>query len=486
MVHPLVLAKLGAGTHFFLLLGLAFFGLLILLSADSVQAQERYPVPWDKIASETLEHFQTILRMDTTNPPGNETQVAEYLKTILEREGIAAELLALDPKRANLVARIRGNGSKRPILVMGHTDVVGVQREKWSVDPFAAVWKNGYIWGRGALDDKDNVTGGLMLMLLLKRHGVKLDRDVIFLAEAGEEGYDKEGLRHVIARHWDKIDAEFALAEGGGGVVKNGKVQYVAVATTEKFRWRVQLIARGTAGHGSIPRADNAIVRLANAVSKVAAWVPPMRLNETTRTYFERLAQISPPSAAARYRALSNPKEQGEVERYFAQHEPRHNSMIRTSIAPTMLKGGFRGNVIPSEAEAFIDIRALPDEDMVKFKKRLEELIGDPNVEIKTSPGREAAPASRLDTEMFAALEATQKSLYPGSITLPVILTGASDLSPLRYKGVQAYGVGPFITEEESAAGGGAHEDNERIQEKSLHDFVKYLWQAVLEVAASK
>jgi acetylornithine deacetylase/succinyl-diaminopimelate desuccinylase-like protein len=286
MVHPLVLAKLGAGTHFFLLLGLAFFGLLILLSADSVQAQERYPVPWDKVANETLEHFQTILRMDTTNPPGNETQVAEYLKTILEREGIAVELLALDPKRANLVARIRGNGYKRPILVMGHTDVVGVQREKWSVDPFAAVRKNGYIWGRGALDDKDNVTGGLMLMLLLKRQGVKLDRDVIFLAEAGEEGYDKEGLRHVIARHWDKIDAEFALAEGGGGVVKNGKVQYVAVATTEKFRWRVQLIARGTAGHGSIPRPDNAIVRLANAVSKVAAWVPPMRLNETTRTYF--------------------------------------------------------------------------------------------------------------------------------------------------------------------------------------------------------
>ena len=158
-------------------------------AVPGAEAQDCYPVQWDKVARETLEHFQALLRLDTTSPPGNETRVAEYLKKALEQEGISATLLALDPKRANLVARIRGNGSKRPILVMGHTDVVGVQREKWSVDPFAAVRKDGYIWGRGAQDDKDNVTAGLMLMLLLKRQGVKLDRDVIFLAEAGEEGY---------------------------------------------------------------------------------------------------------------------------------------------------------------------------------------------------------------------------------------------------------------------------------------------------------
>jgi acetylornithine deacetylase/succinyl-diaminopimelate desuccinylase-like protein len=443
----------------------------------------RYPVPWDQVEKETLEHFQTIVRMDTSSPPGNETLVAEYLKQVLEREGIPARMLALDPKRANLVARIRGNGSKRPILVMGHTDVVGVQREKWSVDPFGAVRKDGYIWGRGTGDDKDNATAGLMLLLLLKRQGVKLDRDVIFLAEAGEEGYYAEGVRYVIANHWEEIDAEYALAEGGGGFIKDGKVHHISIATSEKVRIEVQLIARGTAGHGSIPRPDNAVVRLAGAISRIAAWAQPMRLDDTTRTYFQRIAGISPPEAAARYRSLLNPREQAEVERHFAQHELRHNSMIRTSLSPNVMKAGFRANVIPSEAEALIDIRALPDEDLPKFVERLREVIGDPHIEIKTNSGRPAAPASRLNTEMFAALEAAQKRIYPGSVTIPVLLTGATDMSPLRAKGIQAYGIGPVVDSEEN---GGAHSDDERILEKSLHEFVRFCWHAVLEVAAAK
>ena len=452
-------------------------------AVPGAEAQDFYPVPWDKVASETLQHFQALLRLDTTSPPGNETRVAEYLKKALEQEGISATLLALDPKRANLVARIRGNGSKRPILVMGHTDVVGVQREKWSVDPFAAVRKDGYIWGRGAQDDKDNVTAGLMLMLLLKRQGVKLDRDVIFLAEAGEEGYAKEGLKYVMEQHWDQIDAEFALAEGGDGIIKDGKVRYLRVATSEKYRWGIQLLARGSAGHGSMPRPDNAIVRLSKAISKLAAYVPPMRLNETTRTYFERLAKISSPEAEARYRDILHPQKQSEVENYFAEHEFRHNSMIRTTIAPTLFKGGFRGNVIPSEAEALIDIRALPDEDIPKFERKLREIIADPHVEIKPMPGRDPAPASCIDTEMFKALEKVKDHLYPGTVILPLTLTGASDLSPLRAKGVQAYGIGPLIETDEE---GGAHADNERILEKSLYDLVKLQWYAVLEVAASK
>jgi acetylornithine deacetylase/succinyl-diaminopimelate desuccinylase-like protein len=443
----------------------------------------QYPVPWNEVEKETLEHFQAIVRMDTTSPPGNETVVAEYLKTVLEKEGIPARLLALEPNRANLVARIRGNGRKRPILVMGHTDVVGVQREKWSVDPFAAVRKGGYIWGRGTGDDKDNVAAGLMLLLLLKRQGVRLDRDVIFLAEGGEEGYSPTGVRYVIDKHWEEIDAEFALAEGGGGVLKDGKVLYLSVATSEKVRMEVRLIARGTAGHGSIPRPDNAVVRLANAISRVAGWAQPMRLDETTRTYFQRLAGISPPEAAARYRAILDSHERAEVERYFAQHELRHNSMIRTSLSPNVLKAGFRANVIPSEAEALIDIRALPDEDLAGFGECLREVIADPHIEIKTTMGRPAAPASSLNTEMFAALEAAQKGIYPESVTVPILLPGATDMSPLRAKGIQAYGIGPVVDDEEV---GGAHSDDERILEKSLYDFVRFLWHAILEVAAEK
>ncbi|MBI4528217.1 MAG: M20/M25/M40 family metallo-hydrolase [Deltaproteobacteria bacterium] len=460
--------------------------LVVLLFSSVAQGQERYRVPWDKVANETIEHFQALLRIDTTNPPGNETLVAEHLKKILEREGIPAKLLALEPRRANLVARIRGNGSKRPILVMGHTDVVGVQRERWTVDPFGAVRKNGYIYGRGSADDKDNVVAGLMLMLLLKRHNVKLDRDVIFLAEAGEESFAAAGLKYVIERHWNEIDAEFAVAEGGGGSLRDGKAHYVRVGTTEKVGRGARLIARGTAGHGSIPRPDNAVVRLANAVAKLAAWTPPMRLNETTRTYFERLATISHPDAAARYKGIFDAGKRPEIERHFAQHELRHNSMIRTSINPTMLKAGFRSNVVPSEAEAYLDIRALPDEEMENFIERMREVIGDPNVEIKPASWREAARPSRLDTEMFRALEEAQKRVYPEAITLPYMLTGATDMTPLRARGVQAYGIGPLSEEGEYRDSGGAHGDDERILERALHDFVRLQWYAVLDVAASR
>ena len=463
--------------------GFGFFALVAFGLILSAESRERYPVSWKRVEKETLDHFLALVRTDTSSPPGNETRVAEYLKGVLEGEGIPAKLLALDPKRANLVARIRGNGSKRPILVMGHTDVVGVQREKWSVDPFAAVRKDGYIWGRGTVDDKDNVTACLMLLLLLKRQGVKLDRDVIFLAEGGEEGYAQEGVRYVIANHWEEIDAEYALAEGGSGIIRDGKVSYIGVATSEKVRLEVQLITRGTAGHGSMPRPDNAVIRLANAISRVAAWTQAMRLDETTRTYFERLAGISPPEEAARYRALLDSRKRAEVERYFAEHEIRHNSMIRTSLSPNVLKAGIRANVIPSEAEAIIDIRALPGENLSELVEGLRKIIADPQVEIRTTTGRPAAPASSLDTEMFAALEKAQKRLYPESLTIPILLTGATDLSPLRARGVQAYGIGPVVESEEI---GGAHADDERILEKSLNDFVKFLWYAVVELAATK
>lgn len=461
------------------------FVLLVLFLIQTVEAQERYSVPWDKVANETLEHFQALIRIDTSNPPGNETQAAEYMKGVLEREGIRAKLLALDPKRSNLVARIPGNGSKKPILVMGHTDVVGVQKEKWSVDPFAAVRKDGYIWGRGTIDDKHDVTAGLMLMLLLKRQGVKLDRDVILLCEAGEESFDKEGLKHVIDKHWEEIDAEFALAEGGGGIIRDEKARSLVIATAEKYRWLVQLVAKGRSGHASVPMSESAVLKIANAVVKIGAWVPEMRLSETTRIYFERLAKIAPPESAARYRAILDPAKRAEAERYFARNEPWHNSVIRTTLSPTVLKAGFRSNVIPSEAEATIDIRTLPDEDMVQFRKRLEEVIGDPSIEINPLPGAgpDMAPASKLDTEMWAALERTQKRLYPEAILLPTMMTGASDKSPLLSKGVQAYGIGPLKLEKDS---GLAHSDNERILEKSLHDYVRFMWYAVLEIAATK
>lgn len=453
-------------------------------------AQAAEPVvDWETAKAETLLHYQSIVRINTSNPPGNETSVVNYLKSVLDREGISYQIFAREPSRANLVARLKGNGKKKPIMILGHTDTVGVQPKVWPVDPFGAVRKDGFIWGRGTTDNKDGVAAGLMLILHLKRLRVPLDRDVIYVAEASEEsatGATNVGIDYLVNEHWTDIEAEYALAEGGFVHSENGRVRFVEVAATEKVPRRAKLIATGTSGHGSRPRRDNAIAHLSTAVSKVANWEPPMRLNDVTRTFFERLSTISPPEEAARYNGLFDPQKTGAIQNYFAEHDLGKYSILRTSISPTILTAGFRENVIPSQAEAMLDIRALPDEDMAKFYAQMDRVIGDPAVKIVPSPpGRPAAPPSRLDTEMFRALEAAQRRLYPGAITVPGMVTGATDLAQLRAKGVQAYGIGPRFDEKEFAEHGW-HSDVERLSEDSLYGLVQFMWYSVLEVAAAK
>ena len=202
---------------------LAAFLTLVSFAAN---AQDRYLVDWDEVGEEAINHLVELVQIDTSNPPGNETEAANYIKAELAREGIDSELYALDPDRANLVARIRGNGSKKPILIMGHTDVVGVQAERWDEEPFGGLRRDGWIYGRGTLDDKDNVTAGLMLLKMLKRYGVELDRDIIFLAESGEEGTPEVGVNYMVEHHWDKIEAEYCLAEGGSNILEaKGRVR---------------------------------------------------------------------------------------------------------------------------------------------------------------------------------------------------------------------------------------------------------------------
>jgi acetylornithine deacetylase/succinyl-diaminopimelate desuccinylase-like protein len=459
--------------------------LLLFLVGMPPAVAELPEIDWAQVERESLEHFAALLRIDTSSPPGNETEAARYLRGVLADNGISSELFSREDHRANLVARIEGNGSRRPILVLGHTDVVGAEPGRWTVDPFQAASNNGYIYGRGALDDKDNVTAGLMLLLLLERHSVALERDVVFLAEAGEEGTPEYGVQFMIDNHWDRIAAEYCIAEGGTTVASDGSVDYVAVATTEKFPMRVRLVARGTAGHGSIPRIDNAVTALATAVSRLGRWQPPMRLIDTTETYFERLATISSTDEAERYRALLDEDRRADAEQYLAEHEPQHYSLLRTSVVPTVVDGGFRMNVIPSEAEAVLDIRALPGEDPDAFYEEIAALVDDPNVEIIPFPiYRPPGPPSSIDNEMFRAFESATARMFPSAVTLPSMLTGATDMSNLRAKGVQCYGIGPIRDVADIAAGGGAHGDDERILEGSLIKLVQFLWYAVGEVAA--
>jgi acetylornithine deacetylase/succinyl-diaminopimelate desuccinylase-like protein len=426
-----------------------------------------------------------FIQVDTSNPPGNETQGAEYLKRLLDGEGIPSEIFALEPARGNLVARLKGNGRKKPLLLMGHIDVVGVERSKWTVDPFGGVIKDGYIYGRGAADDKGMASVCLEVMLLLHRLKVPLDRDVIFLAEGGEESSTYVGIDFMVSKHWDKIDCEFALNEGGRIYAQDSKVQYVGVATTEKVPRAVFLTAKGSSGHGSRPRTDNAIVHLAAAVAKLGQWQPSMRLNDTTRAFFARLSKIVPADEAFLYSHLEDPVLGTMVQEKLRQTNIGYNSMLRTSVSPTVIKGGFRFNVIPADATATLDVRFLPDEDQEGFAGILRKVIDDPAIEIALAePGsRKPSAPSRIDTEMFQALERAQRKLFPEASTLPMMLTGATDSAQLRARGVQAYGLGSVASDEDSAR---VHGNDERLSIEGVGKFLEYVWWSVTEVAAAK
>lgn len=449
---------------------------LVALLATSVFAQQP---DFKKAGDEARKFLTDLIRIDTSNPPGNEARAAEYIKGVLAAEGIPAQIYESTPGRGNLVARLKGSGKKKPLLLMGHLDVVGVERDKWTVDPFAAVIKDGYIYGRGSHDDKAMDAANLEVILLLHRLKIPLDRDVILLAEAGEEGTTQFGIDYMVASHWDVIECEYALNEGGGIPQENGKALYVGVSTAEKVPRGIILRARGTSGHGSAPRVDNAIAHLAAAVSRVANWEAPMRLNETTRRFFEQLARISPPEKARLYAHVEDPA----AQKLLHEREPAYYSMLRTSLVPTIIKGGFRSNVIPADAEARFDVRALPDENMDALKADLTKLINDPAVEItdaETANARPATPPSGLDTDAYRALEHAQQRVFPGVQTIPIMQVGATDSSELRAKGVHAYGVGSPMSAEDQKR---IHGNDERVEIEGFGKFVEFLYAATVEIS---
>src|SRR4051794_29105355 len=337
---------------------------LALASHSKLSAQTPAGPDWTRMEGETLQHFQALLRLDTSNPPGNEYLVTDYVKSVLEKEGIAVEVFASDPKRPNLIARLKGSGRRQPVLYMGHSDVVTVDPKKWTFPPFSATRDGGYIYGRGSLDDKPHVVAGLMTLLTLKRLNVPLDRDVIFLVESGEEGSTGVGIGYVVAEHYPDIQAEYCLAEGGNVTRVAGQVKFASIQAREKVSRGIELTAVGPSGHGSAPLAGMAISQLARAVAALSDWRVPFMFNDTTREFFRLMATVSSPEDAARYRAVlgSDPAAAAAAHDFFQKNEPRNASMLHTSISPTIIAGGYRSNVIPSEAKATLDVRMMPDE----------------------------------------------------------------------------------------------------------------------------
>jgi len=456
----------------------------VLLALGSVLTLSGQTLDWNSINAETLKYFTDLVKMDTSLPAGNETVAAQYVTRVLEHEGIPSKLTGSNPKRQSLIARLKGTGAKRPILIMGHTDVVGVQRAKWAQDPFGAARIDGYIWGRGTLDDKDNLVASLMTMLLLKRTNTPLDRDVIFVTEADEEAGGNLGIRELIQNNWPEIEAEYCLAEGGGFSSRGGKVTHQLVQLGEKMPRQMKITVQGTAGHGSQPREDNAIVHVSGAVAKLGAWQPPMRLNDITRSYFELLPQVADPEDAQRFKDLFNSAKTAEVQDYFRANDIFNNSVLRTTVSPNIVQGGFLANVIPSEASATLDVRALPDEDMAKFQDQMRTMIGDPTVKLEpTGVQAQVSPPSKMDTELYRVLGDVQKRLYPGTVLIPSMSTGATDMRGLRSKGVMCYGIGSEVPKEDLLTHA-VHSDNERVKESGLYQFVRYQYEVVRQIAA--
>jgi acetylornithine deacetylase/succinyl-diaminopimelate desuccinylase-like protein len=444
-------------------------------------------IDWTATNTELLRHFQALIRIDTQDPPGNETRVVEYIKQVLEAGGIPVTVAARDPARANAIARIKGNGSKRPVLIMGHSDTVKVDPSKWKFPPFSATRDGGYVYGRGVLDNKWQVAANIETMLLLKRRNIPLDRDVIFVAEAGEEAATGPGIEYLVNERWSDIDAEYCIAEAGEVVRRGGQLRYAMTETAEKQPRGARLVARGPSGHGSRPLRSSAILHLARAIEKISLWDPPMRLNETTRSYFTMLASLAPPADAARYTALLDAGKAADARAYLADHEPLQYSMLHTSISANIISGGFQVNVIPSEAEATLDIRALPDESMDAFYDQMRRVIDDPVVTLvpNTNNQRPGSAPSRMDSDMYRAIAAANRKVY-NVPTLPYMQTGATDMAFLRAKGMQCYGVSLATDEEDMLKGFAAHSDQERVLEDSIYKYLQFQWDVLSSTAFAR
>ncbi|HEV3483697.1 MAG TPA: M20/M25/M40 family metallo-hydrolase [Candidatus Acidoferrales bacterium] len=438
--------------------------------------------------NEAISWLQGLVRINTTNPPGNELNAAKYLAAILEREGIHAEVFESTPGRGFLVARLSSSAvpdPSRALLLMGHLDVVGVDRSKWKVEPFSGVIQDGYLYGRGAIDDKSMTIANLAVFIALKRSGARLDRDVIFLAEGDEEAGGASGMTFAVEKHWDKIAAGFALNEGGRVLEKNGKVEYVGVQVSEKVAVNVDVIASGTSGHASVPLKDNPITHLANAMSKISTYEAPVQFNSVTRAYFDGLAPLEDEETGKWIRALQSSDRADHAARWISDANPTWNAMLRDTVTPTMLQAGIRENVVPSEARGVINVRLLPGNMIDALVAKLQQMVNDPQVKLEIEPGGgEAAPSSSLSSDLYASITRVAGKDFPSAPVLPYMSTSATDSIPLRMRDVQAYGLLPFpMTQDDLSR---MHGDNERIQLDNFRKGLEFLSGVVVDFVVAK
>jgi acetylornithine deacetylase/succinyl-diaminopimelate desuccinylase-like protein len=426
-----------------------------------------------------------LIRVNTSNPPGNEGGIATLLAPRFRALGFEVDIVQTpDSGKAHFIARLRGNGSKRPVLIAAHADVVGVEREKWTVDPFAGVVKDGYVFGRGAIDFKGGMAVFARAAMMLAEQKVPLDRDVIFLAEADEEN-GKYSTSWLASQAWDKIDCEFALNEGGW-IMKgpDGRVRYVSISTADKGAVQILLTAKGTSTHSSMPRPDNAIFSLARALTKLSSYETPVTLIPSTRQFFTTLAKTSQPPMSGYFRDIAS----GDSARVRAadreiSKDPLLHALLRNTLAPVLMNAGFRGNVIPGSAEATVNARLIPGTDPNDIVRDITRVIDDPTIDVRTASlnafASGAAPSSE-DTDLYRALVKSARQEFSAEVT-PYLFQAGTDAPTWRRRGIPVYGIYPYPIDADDLAR--MHGNDERVRIESLRQGTEMIYRTLVDVA---
>jgi acetylornithine deacetylase/succinyl-diaminopimelate desuccinylase-like protein len=449
----------------------------LALIPSALHAQTR-AVNWDSLARESQTVLADYLRVNTTNPPGNEILAARFLKAILDREGIEARILdttELGANRANVYARLRGNGSKKAIALVHHMDVVPVNPASWSVDAFSGVVKDGYIWGRGAIDMKGNGIAQLMAMIALKRSGAPLTRDIVFIGNSDEE-LGSTGAIVFVQRHPDLLrDVEYLITEGADNVLDStGKVIYFGVGVAEKRTFWQRLTVNGVPSHGSRPTKQNPVPRLVAALYKISQYESPLRVTPGVEKFFRDIARTYPQPQRGWLSnvrlALESPR-----ARQWILSDVSWNAVLRNTISLTGLAGSNKTNVIPAVATAEIDVRLLPDQDTTEFLKTLQTIVGDTAVHFTHLGNTKAPLESPIDTDLFRAIERAAHDREPSAFVTTPMETAATDRPTYRKLGITTYGFSPFrIPRAEIQRG--MHGNDERLSVDNVGYGVRFFY----------
>ena len=427
-----------------------------------------------------------LIRANSSNPPGHTQQIADILGPLFRARGFQVDIVPTpDSAKVHFFARLKGNGSKKPLLLAAHADVVGVEREKWSVDPFAGVIKDGSVYGRGAIDFKGGIAVFARAAMLLADRKVPLDRDIIFLAEADEEGAPMN-TTWLSRDHWDKMDAEFALNEGGWIIKRDdGRVQYVSISTSDKRVMSVTLTAKGTSTHASMPLPDNALVTVGRALTKLGTYETPLEFTPDSRKYFATLAKTSTGETARLYTQLLNgtPTQVSAADKALSR-DPLIHSLMRNTIAPVIVAGGFRNNVIPGSAEVTLNVRLIPGSDGAALISTLEKLFNDPLLTVKMSAAlAPASPASPDTSLLYRALAAESKAQWPEAEVTPYLFQAGTDAAAWRNRGIPVFGIYPYpISTDELRR---MHGNDERVSVESLRQGTEMMFRTLKRVAGS-